>query len=289
MQSMTGFGTGTASLGGGTLTVEARAVNHKHLDLRLRLPRELNEHSVFAEQLVRARLLRGRVDVSVTVQGSAVGGPVLDRDRARSVYAELSALAAELGHREAVPLACVTTVPEVFVSDCGLSNQAVREALTSAVTDALDGLDEMRRVEGAALYSALKQQLDRVSAHVGVLSAAAEPMNGRYSERVRQRLRSLCADTAGVDPTRLEQEVVFFVERSCVHEETVRLRSHVSQCTGLLQEHGGIGRKLDFLLQEMLREASTLCAKAPEAEVTYTAIALRVELEQMREQAQNLE
>lgn len=289
MRSMTGFGAGEATLGEGRLRVELRAVNHKHLDLRVRLPKEIADHAVLAEQLARARLGRGRVDVAVTVSGAVGGGTSLDRAKARRAMEDFAALARELGHSGPVPLSLLATVPELYVADAPPAVESVREALTDAITAAVADLDRMREAEGAHLAADLAQRLDAVRVQVVALAAEADPMDARHRERVRARLALILDGAAGVDPARLEHEVVLAVERASVHEETTRLGSHVAQVAALLTDAGEVGRRLDFLLQEMLREANTLCAKAPEAGVTYAAVALKAELERMREQAQNVE
>lgn len=286
---MTGFGVGEAKLGAGRVCLEARSVNHRFLELRVRLPRELTEQSVFVEQLLRPWLSRGRVDVTVHWEGGH-GGVALDRDRARAALQSLRELAEELDVRGEVPLSLLSAVPDLFVPAADADRGDVREALTRAAERCLAELDTMRRHEGAALAHDLAERLEGVRVIHGRLLALTALCAPRYRERVRARVGGLLeAVNTRVDETRLEQELVLFAEHSDVTEELTRLGAHVEQFAGLLSAVDPVGRRLDFVLQEMSREANTLGAKAIDAEITFQVVELKAELERLREQAQNVE
>lgn len=286
---MTGFGVGEAKLGAGRVSLEARSVNHRFLELRVRLPRELTEQSVFVEQLLRPRLSRGRVDVTVHWEGGH-GGVALDRDRARAALGALRELAEELGHHGEVPLSLLSAVPDLFVPAADAERADVREALTAAAARCVAELDAMRRREGDALAQDLAERLEgvrRIHRRLVELTARCAP---RYRERVRARVgRLLEAVSARVDDARLEQEIVLLAEHTDVTEELTRLGAHVEQFAVLLADVDPVGRRLDFVLQEMSREANTLGAKAIDAEITLQVVELKAELERLREQAQNVE
>ncbi len=286
---MTGFGVGEAKLGAGRICLEARSVNHRFLELRVRLPRELGDHSVFVEQLLRPRLSRGRVDVTVHWEGGH-GGVALDRDRARAALRALRELAGELGHHGEVPLSLLSAVPDLFVPAADAERGDVREALTAAAERCLTELDTMRRHEGAALAQDLAERLDGVRGIHGRLVELIARSAPRYRERVRARVgRLLDAVNTRVDEGRLEQELVLLAEHTDVTEELTRLGAHVEQFAALLAAADPVGRRLDFVLQEMSREANTLGAKAIDAEITVQVVELKAELERLREQAQNVE
>jgi len=286
---MTGFGVGEAKLGAGRVCLEARSVNHRFLELRVRLPRELTEQSVFVEQLLRPRLSRGRVDVTVHWEGGH-GGVALDRERARAALHALRELAEELDVRGEVPLSLLSAVPDLFVPAADDDRGDVREALTRATERCLAELDTMRRHEGAALAQDLAERLDGVRAIHGRLVELIARCAPRYRERVRARVgRLLDAVNTRVDDARLEQELVLLAEHTDVTEELTRLGAHVEQFAALLSAADPVGRRLDFVLQEMSREANTLGAKAIDGEITVQVVELKAELERLREQAQNVE
>ena len=286
MRSMTGFGSGEAMLGASRLCVEVRSVNHRYLDVRARLPRELSEHAVFVEQCVRARLSRGRVDVGVRLDGAH---PLtLDADRAREALRALQQMADELGYQDRVPLSVLGTIPELFVGAPVPAPEAAREALQIALGHAFVALDHCRAVEGASLREAMEALRRALEEALEVAAASSEGMSARLRARIAARLRASLGDLP-VDGSRLAQEVVLWSERSDVTEELTRLRAHVLALRAMLGDGGAIGRRLDFLLQEIAREANTLGAKATEAPVTAAVVALKTEIERMREQAQNVE
>lgn len=288
MRSMTGFGAGDAPLGGAKVSLELRAVNHRYLEVRVRLPRELVEHSVFVEQRVRAHLARGRVDVSVHLEGALAGGGGFDEARARETLAAMQRMADALGYTERVPLSVLGAVPELFAGAAVFAPGEARESLDAALGRAVARFEESRAGEGAHLRRALEALLAGVARGVDAVSGVAEGMTARLRERARQRVLAALGGAA-VDEARLAQELVLWTERSDVAEELTRLRAHVDAMGALLAEEGAVGRRMDFLLQEMAREANTLGAKATDAAVTASVVSLKADLERMREQAQNVE
>lgn len=288
MRSMTGFGAGDARLGGATVSLELRSVNHRYLEVRVRLPRELTEHSVFVEQRVRAHLGRGRVDVSGHVEGTLAGEYAFDEDRARAVLASMQRMADSLGYTERVPLSVLGAMPELFTSAGGFAPGEAREALDAALRDAVARFEESRAAEGAHLRVAMESLLAAVEDAVEGVSEHAEGMTARLRARGRARVLGALGELV-VDESRLAQELVLWSERSDVSEELTRLRAHAHAMRALLSEEGAIGRRMDFLLQEMAREANTLGAKATDAAATIGVVALKADLERMREQAQNIE
>lgn len=299
---MTGFGIGEAPLGGGRVVAEIRSVNHRFLEVRARVPRELGELSLFAEQVARERLRRGRVELVVRSEGPVLAAVGLDHARARAAFAALRELRDELAPGEPLPLSVLAAVPDLFAPPAGPESDAAREAVRSAIVAAIDAMDRMSRHEGAALAVDLRA---RVAALRTLVHAIAQRLDGTADavrERLRQRLERLLATVddayreARVDPVRLEAEIALLAERGDATEELTRLESHLGHMEALLDgadggadEAGPVGRRLDFLLQEMVRETNTLGAKAQDAEVSQRVVAMKVELERLREQVQNVE
>lgn len=287
---MTGFGVGAAPLGGGRVVVEARAVNHRYLDLRVRVPRELADHAMYLEQVARARLTRGRVELAVHAEALPPPAHGFDRARALAAMRSFGDVAKELGLEGPAPISLLGSVPDLFVAEGSYDPEPARAALREALDVALAGMDSMRRAEGAHLAGELRAMLDRVIEGLDALASHAEGMTARYMARARQRVLALLGGARPeVDGARLEQELATLAERGDVAEEVARLRSHASQAAALFGRDEGVGRRLDFILQEMLREANTVGAKSTDAAVSSSVVALKSELERMREQAQNIE
>lgn len=288
MRSMTGFGVGEAATAAGRLVVESRSVNHRFLDVRVKLPRELGDHQVFVEQLARARLARGRVDIQVHCEGCGRAPVTLDRARAVAVLRDFQAVADELGIPGPVPLSVLANVPDLFLQGSDRDPERTRAALTAAVERSLDDLDLMRAREGAHLTADVTRRLDVVSGLVRSVAQRADGMVARHRARFRERLERLL-DGARLDVTRLEQEVAILADHADVAEELTRLECHREQLARLFASGEPVGRRMDFLLQEMAREVNTIGAKAAEGEVALAIVELKAEIERMREQAQNIE
>lgn len=290
MRSMTGFGLGEAPLGAGRLAIEIRGVNHRFLDVRARVPRELGDLASFVEQIAREKLTRGRYEVAVRVDGVALGAPVLDRDRARAAFRALTELRDELAPGSEVPLSLLGAIPDLFVSSAEREVERVREATRAAFDAAAKALDAMRAREGWALGDDLVKRLENVRKLAADVARRAPDVVEAHRKRLRERAERLRTSAElDVDKSRLEQEIALFAERSDVCEELTRLESHCAQFAGLLSSEEAIGRRLDFLLQEMAREANTVGAKSPDAAIAHAIVEVKAEIERMREQVQNVE
>jgi len=289
---MTGYGRGVASHGEVRATVDVRAVNHRFLDLKLRgmpVPAALEE--AIASR-VRGKVERGSVVVSVNlVRGNALAGVRIDADAAARVHRVLVELAARL----AIPgpdLALVLAQPGV-VTTGELDNdddgpEAAAAATLAALDAALGQLDEMRQAEGAALAAELHARVAELAAtrtQVAVLAAGVPQVVAR---RLLDRVKRL-AEEVGVDQARVVQEIALLADRADVTEELVRLASHLDQARALIDGAGAVGRRLDFLVQEIGRELNTIGSKSATAEITTAIVGAKAALEKVREQVQNVE
>jgi uncharacterized protein (TIGR00255 family) len=287
---MTGFGVGVAELGQGRIHVEVRSVNHRYLDIRVRLPEHLQEHGLLVEQLCRERLQRGRYDLCVHLNGLGESSLRLDVDRARTAYQSFLALRDELAPGQPVPLSLLDTVPGLFTPRSGLDSETTQKALVLACERAFGGLLEMRKKEGQALQRELLQRLERareLSRHVGERSG---DLVDRHRVRLKERVSRLIADSrVNVDSGRLELEIALLAEKADIAEELARLESHFDQFAALAQKEEPIGRSLDFLLQEIARETNTVGSKCGDADVSHRVVELKSEVERLREQVQNVE
>jgi uncharacterized protein YicC (UPF0701 family) len=309
---MTGFGSGEAPLAGGRLSIEVRSVNHRFLDLRLHLPDELAGVAFTIEQRLRGQLGRGRFDVQVRLAGPApadasgtreagptrspseVGNPrsgtdCIDRERARAAFRALAELRDELAPGSELPLAVLGAIPEIFHFAPRYDDAAVLAAFDAASQAALAELTRMRDTEGGALAADIRVQLGRARASSSAIASASPANVTLQRERLQERVRRLLTSDVALDPGRLEQEVAILADRCDVSEELARLAAHCEQLDGLLGSEGALGRKIDFLLQEMAREANTIGSKSQSAAVAREVVELKTAIERMREQAQNLE
>jgi len=290
IRSMTGFGAGRASVGGEDLDVEIRSVNHKFCEVKARMPRELSALEMEIVRVVKDRLARGGVEVSVRRGGTAASfAPRVDAALAESYARAFAEIQARLGLPGHVMLADVIAADGVVrLEEREVDQDAAREALGRALGHALDALVGMRGREGEALARDVAGRLDAVEAAVArvaeLVPRSVEHHRVRLTERVTELARGV-----GVDPARLAQEVALFADRTDVAEEVTRLRSHVAQARALLAGEEPAGRKLDFLVQEMHREANTIGSKSQSAEIAGLVVTLKAEIERMREQVQNVE
>jgi uncharacterized protein (TIGR00255 family) len=289
MRSMTGFGAGDAALRQGRVSTEVRSLNQRFLEIRIRLPTELVDHTLFVEQLCRQRLGRGRYDVTVRVDSAALPPVELDLARARSAYAALGRLRDELCPGAEVPLSMLTSVPGLFVGAEAAGGDPLRQALTRSLGAALDNLDQMRSTEGETLAVELRARLAMLRRLVDSVREQSPTVVVGQERRLAERLARLLGGTEGLDPSRLAMEVALLADRCDITEELVRLNSHFGQFAELIETPGPSGRKLDFLLQEMAREANTVGAKCQDAALSHLAVSLKSEIERLREQVQNIE
>lgn len=287
---MTGFGSGSAPAGEGRVVVDVRTVNHRYIDVRMRGPQRVQEFLPSLERMVRKRVQRGRADVTVRLEGQVLPPPVLSVARAKAAIEQLAQLRDEVAPTEPVPLSVLGVVPELFSSQNEDDSAPIAAALTQAATQACDVALEMRKTEGALLEEALRRHITQLRAQVAAMEARAPVFRASQAERLRERVQRLLIDTeTTLDGSRLEQEIAILADRSDVEEELTRLHSHAEHFEGFLSKGSEpIGKRLDFLAQEMAREANTIGSKAPDAELTTLVVELKATVEQMREQVQNV-
>jgi uncharacterized protein (TIGR00255 family) len=288
--SMTGFGAAEGPVSGGRLQIELRSVNHRHFNLQLKVPVELQALEVDMRERLRGRIARGHV----TVGGRWVEEPAaavmlrLDLARARELVAALKQLKRALKLKGEIDLGWVARHPDVLVTEAGHERSVEPAAVLAVLDRATDALLAMRAAEGAALVRELEGQLAAVAAGLTSVEARAPERLIAERDRLREAVAQLL-DGARLDETRLAQEIALIADRLDIAEEIARLKTHVTAARGALAEQGPVGRQLGFLGQEMLREINTIGSKANDGAITQTVIAMKGELEQFREQLENLE
>ncbi len=291
IRSMTGYGRGEWEGDGKRIEAEVKSFNHRFLDIVPHLPRRLDPLEPQVRNLVRQRLSRGRIEVSVQIADSSPEEQRLELDlaSARDYYRALKCLQESLGIVGEIRVETLAAFRDIFVrKEIPIDLEKEWTPLQAALNQALDELEEMRREEGRALRTDL---LGRVNLIEG-MAQEIDQRNGlvlpAYRDRLADRVRIL-SEGVPVDPARLAQEVVILAERSDITEELVRIRSHLSQFREMLDQAEPVGRKLDFLMQEMNREANTIGSKSIDAAIGQTVVIVKSELEKIREQLQNIQ
>jgi uncharacterized protein (TIGR00255 family) len=291
IKSMTGFGRGEVQAGNRVWTTEMRCVNNRYLDLKIKLPKGYCALEERIRKLVSTYLQRGRVDLVVTVSGdfSDLMKVNVNFELAKTYKKALMEMEKELSISGGINLAFLASFPDVLIREQeGEDLEAVWIVLCPALEQALMQCETMRRQEGDTLLADFAARLQFFSEVVEQVAAAVPELLAQRKNMLQERLEKLLGNTQ-LDPLRLAQEVVILADKTDVTEELVRLRSHMQQFQSFLKEEGAVGRKLDFLVQEFLREVNTLASKISDARIAHLTVELKSELEKIREQIQNIE
>ena len=286
IHSMTAFARAEQATAHGTLSWELRSVNHRYLEAHLRLPDAFRDLEGSARELLRQGLSRGKVECTLRFAEDSAGKPLqVDRERAAQLIAAAESVASLI--KQPAPLNPLEVLgwPGVLVADA-TDPQALNKAALTLFTQALEQLKSGRGREGAELAKLLNERLDSITAEVAALRELVPQMLATQRQKILDRCSEMQAE---LDPQRLEQELVMLAQKSDVAEELDRLATHVSEVRRVLKSAGAAGRRLDFLMQELNREANTLGSKAFDPRSTQAAVNLKVLIEQMREQVQNIE
>jgi uncharacterized protein (TIGR00255 family) len=291
IRSMTGFGLGEVAAEGLVVRVEVRSVNHRFLQTRFRLPSEFADLEPRVDQLVRRHLARGAVTLTVNVtRGSAPTTAIVEEGLAARYLELLGGLAQRLDLENDLELSDVAALPGVIVQRQDESaHEREAETLVAAVEQGLTNLVAMRQTEGASIEADLRANAAVISELRERVAARMPEVVRRHFEGMKKRAEALLGDDTRLDPKDLARELAVLSERADVSEELSRLTSHLEHLDGVLAEGGEVGRKLDFLVQELYREANTIGSKAGDAEVAHAVVELKTHIERVREQVQNVE
>lgn len=298
--SMTGFAQARVERDGSSVRINLRSVNHRFLDLHLRMPDGFEVFESRIRQGIRNRLRRGHVDVNIYYEAGGTGAIEVNHDLVKSYMDAVERLRQEFGVKTEPDLVALFRLPGVVAAPGAADElqseekqERLGEQVEACLEQALNKLEAMRRSEGQALTEEMQGILERIAARTAEVETLAERVRPAIARRLAERLEELLKGVQ-IDPIRLAQEAAMLAERSDVSEELARLRSHVEQFRKLLAGAGEAGKKLDFLLQEMQREANTLLSKTPGVEseglaITGLALEVKSDIEKLREQAQNVE
>ena len=291
IKSMTGYGRAVETVNGREFTVELRSVNNRYLDCSVRLPRILSFAEDAVKQAVKASISRGKVDVFITVHAEA-GDEIqvsLNKNVLEGYLAAMRQMVSDFGVADDISVSAVSRLPDVFVVEKPqVDEEQLQSDLMGVVAKALESYDAMRCTEGAALDNDLRSRGQTILEFVGRVEQGNAQTVVDYRARLENKLREVLENT-NIDESRILTEAAIFADKVAVDEETVRLRSHLQQMNTMLDGGGAVGRKLDFLLQEMNREANTIGSKCTDVNLARIVVDIKAELEKIREQTQNIE
>ncbi len=291
IKSMTGYGRAVETVNGRQFTVELRSVNNRYLDCSVKLPRMLSFGEDAVKQAVKNAISRGKVDVFVSVhsENGVEATVTLNTAVVEGYLAAMKQMAADYPVVDDISVSLLSRMPEVFsVEKPEVDEDALLADLMSVVRQALESFDAMRTTEGKALENDLRSRGETIEGLVAQVEAGNGQTVADYRQRLENKLKEVLASTS-IDESRILTEAAIFADKVAVDEETVRLRSHLQQMNTMLTTGGAVGRKLDFLLQEMNREANTIGSKCTDVRLARIVVEIKAELEKIREQTQNIE
>ncbi|MGM9585315.1 MAG: YicC/YloC family endoribonuclease [Faecousia sp.] len=291
VKSMTGYGRAVETVNGREFTVELRSVNNRYLDCTVKLPRALSFAEDAVKQAVKTAISRGKVDVFISLRSESAEDVKITLNTAmvEGYLDAMHQMAKDYGIREDISVSLLSRMPDVFTVDKPeVDEEQLLADLMSVVNKALKQFDAMRTAEGSALEKDLRGRGQTILSLVAQVEAGSGQTVADYRTRLETKLKEVLASTA-IDESRILTEAAIFADKIAVDEETVRLRSHLDQMNNMLTSGGAIGRKLDFLLQEMNRESNTIGSKCSDVRLARIVVDIKAELEKIREQTQNIE
>ena len=291
IKSMTGFGRCEITEGDRKYTVEMKSVNHRYLDANIKMPKKLSFFESSIRNELKNYVQRGKLDLFIAYEDFSESNVCIkyNKDIAAEYLGYLKAMSEDFGLDNDVRVSTLSRYPEVFsMEEQAVDEEEIWKGLSKAIQKAAEGLVETRIKEGGNLAADLKGKLDGMLEHVTFIEKRSPQIIDEYRKRLKERVHELLGD-ASVDESRLLTEITIFADKVCVDEELVRLRSHIETMKQALSDGGSIGRKLDFIAQEMNREANTILSKANDLEISNRGIDLKTEIEKVREQIQNIE
>lgn len=291
IKSMTGFGRAEILEGNRKFTVEMKSVNHRYLDVNIKMPKKLSFFESAIRNLLKEYIQRGKVDVFISYEDYNEDNYSLkyNKELAREYMMHLNAMAEQFGLENDVNVSSLSRYPEVLtMEEQSVDEKELWAVLEKALRSASEQFVSSRITEGENLKKDLCEKLEGMLAHVDFIEERSPQILAEYRGRLEAKVKELLEDTQ-IEDSRIAAEVTIYADKICVDEETVRLRSHIKATKDALEEGGSIGRKLDFIAQEMNREANTILSKANDLAISDTGINLKTDIEKVREQIQNIE
>ena len=290
IKSMTGYGKSNMSKNLREYQVEIKSVNHRYLDISIKMPRSLSYLEEEIKKAVSAKLTRGKVDVFITFNNNSLEGRdiKINTEIARMYIKELRGLAESEGIVADIPVTEISKLPDVLTIQNNQDDETIKNELLEVTNQAIENLVGMRKIEGEKIAQDLFTRIQDIDGKVKKISSLSTGLIEDYVVKLNTRIKELLQDQE-IDEARLAQEVVIYADKCSIEEEVTRLNSHIYQFRELLNSNEAVGKKLDFMIQEMNRETNTIGSKANNLEITNEVINMKTQLENIREQVQNIE
>ena len=291
VRSMTGFGRAKNQINGFDVTVEIKSVNHRYFEFSLRIPRSYNFLEEKIKNFLSQKISRGKVEVSILIDDLNQNSTVVEinREYADAYIKALADLSKQYKIKNDLKVSTLALNSEMFkVRRVAVEDEVIEAAIMPVLEEAVENFISMRSVEGERLLKDVISRTESILSKVGFVEARSPETVTAYKEKITQKIKEMLSDNT-VDEQRVLTEVAIFADKVAVAEETVRLRSHIKQFNSLLLSDEAVGRKLDFIVQEMNREANTIGSKAQDIEIAHTVVDIKSEIEKIREQIQNME
>lgn len=290
IKSMTGYGKQSMEQNLREYQVEMKSVNHRYLDISIKMPKALSYLEDVVKKIISSNIKRGKIDVFITFTNNSTEGKEIkiNTEIAKMYINELKKLADEEGILSNIEVTEISKYPDVLTIQNNMEDELIKKELEEVVTKTVQSLIQMRIAEGKKIYEDISQRLDKIKEIVEKISSLSTGLIDEYVVKLEGRIKELLGNQE-IDEARLAQEVVIYADKCSIQEEVTRLRSHISQMKDLLNNDEAVGKKLDFLIQEMNRETNTIGAKSNNLEITNEVINIKTELEDIREQIQNIE
>ena len=290
IKSMTGFGKNSLLINDRNYQVEIRSVNHRYLDISTKMPRQLTYLEEDVKKVISSKIKRGKVDVVITFENNSKEGRniQINTEIAKMYIDELRKLAQEGNILSDIQVTEITKLPDVLNISIDQDDETIKQELLDSVKIALDNLLSMKETEGNKIAEDLTNRIDYIEEKILKISKLSTGLIEEYVVKLEERIKEILK-TDIIDKSRIAQEVVIYADKTSIEEEITRLKSHITQFRQLLKEEGAVGKKIDFLIQEMNRETNTIGSKANDLEIVNGVIDVKTELENIREQIQNIE
>ncbi len=290
IKSMTGYGKSNMSKNLREYQVEIKSVNHRYLDVSVKMPRSLSYLEEEIKKAVSAKVTRGKVDVFITFNNNSLEGRdiKINTEIARMYIKELRNLAEAEGIIADIPVTEISKLPDVLTIQNNQDDETIKNELLEVTNEAIENLVGMRKVEGEKIAQDLLVRIQDIEEKVQKISSLSTGLIDEYVVKLKTRIKELLQDQE-IDEARLAQEVVIYADKCSIEEEVTRLNSHIYQFRELLNSNEAVGKKIDFMIQEMNRETNTIGSKANNLEITNEVINMKTQLENIREQVQNIE
>ncbi len=290
IKSMTGYGKGNISKNLRNYQVEIKSVNHRYLDISVKMPRVLSYLEEDVKKVISSKVKRGKIDVFVTFENSSTEGKEIkiNNEIAKMYINQLKQLAEEENILANIEVTEISKYPDVLSVQNTQDDEQIKKELIEATTTATDKLVQMRQVEGSKMAEDLLKRIEKINQKIEKISELSTGLIEEYVVKLENRIKEILKNQE-IDESRLAQEVVIYADKCSIEEEVTRLKSHISQFKELINSDDAVGKKLDFIIQEMNRETNTIGSKANNLEITNGVIDIKTEIENIREQVQNIE